>query len=243
MGWLCFASKGWQWSWSEPEAVVVVLAPSRSLRWREHQIDNELEKVAQTVKRLPTMQETWLRSLGREDPLEKEMATHSSNSCLEKSHGQRSLVGYSPWGGKESDTTERLHFTCRESQLYINWEMNVYRIHQHLHTPFMVSWWSWDGSLRQREMLRKTGKVDSINRQETHEGVRRSVETGITNEVGKLRAKPTGKQANILSDLILYNSSPQRVILPSQFSTIPSRAPSIKIKLNINTDWDIFLVV
>ena len=106
MGWLCFASKGWQRSWSEPEAVAVVLAPNRSLRWREHQIDKELEKVAQTVKRLPTMQETWLRSLGREDPLEKEMATHSSNSCLEKSHGQRSLVGYSPWGGKESDTTE-----------------------------------------------------------------------------------------------------------------------------------------
>ena len=32
--------------------------------------------VAQTVKRLPTMQETRVRSLGREDPLEKEMATH-----------------------------------------------------------------------------------------------------------------------------------------------------------------------
>ena len=31
-------------------------------------------------------------------------------SCLEKSHGRRSLVGYSPWGRKESDTTERLHF-------------------------------------------------------------------------------------------------------------------------------------
>ena len=30
--------------------------------------------------------------------------------CLEKSHGQRSLVGYSPWGRKESDTTEPLHF-------------------------------------------------------------------------------------------------------------------------------------
>ena len=29
--------------------------------------------------------------------------------CLEKSHGQRSLVGYSPWGRKETDTTERLH--------------------------------------------------------------------------------------------------------------------------------------
>ena len=31
-------------------------------------------------------------------------------SCLEKSHGQKSLVGYSPWGRKESDTTERLYF-------------------------------------------------------------------------------------------------------------------------------------
>ena len=34
--------------------------------------------VAQLVKNLPAMQETWVRSLGREDPLEKEMATHSS---------------------------------------------------------------------------------------------------------------------------------------------------------------------
>ena len=34
--------------------------------------------VAQKVKRLPTMQETSVQSLGREDPLEKEMATHSS---------------------------------------------------------------------------------------------------------------------------------------------------------------------
>ena len=34
--------------------------------------------VAQTVKRLPAMQETWVQSLGQEDPLEKEMATHSS---------------------------------------------------------------------------------------------------------------------------------------------------------------------
>ena len=34
--------------------------------------------VAQTVKQLSTMRETWVRSLGREDPLEKEMASHSS---------------------------------------------------------------------------------------------------------------------------------------------------------------------
>ena len=34
--------------------------------------------VAQTVKHLPTMRETWVQPLGQEDPLEKEMATHSS---------------------------------------------------------------------------------------------------------------------------------------------------------------------
>ena len=34
--------------------------------------------VAQRLKRLPAMRETWVRSLGREDPLEKEVATHSS---------------------------------------------------------------------------------------------------------------------------------------------------------------------
>ena len=66
--------------------------------------------VAQMLKRLPTMQETQVQSLGWEDPLEKEMATHSSILAWKKSHGQRSLVGYSPWGCKESDTTERLHF-------------------------------------------------------------------------------------------------------------------------------------
>ena len=53
------------------------------------------------------MQETQVQSLGREDPLEKEMATHSTIFAWE-SHGQRSLVGYSPWGCKESDMTEQL---------------------------------------------------------------------------------------------------------------------------------------
>ena len=75
--------------------------------------------VAQTVKRLPTMQGTWVQSLGREDP--------GFNPCARKiswrrkwqptqvflpgkSHGWRNLIGYSPRGRKESDTTERLHF-------------------------------------------------------------------------------------------------------------------------------------
>ena len=55
--------------------------------------------VAQLVKNLPAMQETLVQPLGWEDPL---------YSCLENPHGQRSLVGYSPWGHKESDMTEHL---------------------------------------------------------------------------------------------------------------------------------------
>ena len=55
-------------------------------------------------KKLPAIQETWVQSLGQEDPLEKEMATHSSISA-EKFHGQRSLASYSPWSHKELDMT------------------------------------------------------------------------------------------------------------------------------------------
>ena len=53
--------------------------------------------------------ETWIRSLGWEDSLEKGMATHSSILHMENSHGQRSLVGYSSWGHKESDMTGQLN--------------------------------------------------------------------------------------------------------------------------------------
>ena len=38
-----------------------------------------------------------------------------------KSHGQRSLVGYSPWGCKESDTTERLHFSLYNPGVHPTW--------------------------------------------------------------------------------------------------------------------------
>ena len=55
--------------------------------------------MAQMVKNLPAMQETWIQSLGWEDALEKEMATHST-FLPGKSHGQRSLGDYSPWDCK-----------------------------------------------------------------------------------------------------------------------------------------------
>ena len=50
---------------------------------------------------------TQVPSLGWQDPLEEEMALHYSILAW-KRHGQRSLAGYSPWGCKESDTTEQL---------------------------------------------------------------------------------------------------------------------------------------
>ena len=67
--------------------------------------ENLSSLLAHTVKNLPVMQETEVRSLGEEDSLKKEMATHSSILAW-KSPGQRSLVGYSPQGHKELDMTE-----------------------------------------------------------------------------------------------------------------------------------------
>ena len=61
--------------------------------------------VAQTVKRLPTMRETWVQSLGQEDPLEKDMAIHSSTLAW-KTPWTDEPGSYSPQGRKESDTTE-----------------------------------------------------------------------------------------------------------------------------------------
>ena len=63
--------------------------------------------MAQLVKNLPAMQETWFRSLGQEDPLEKGMATHSSILAW-RIPWTEELGDYSPWGCKELDTTEQL---------------------------------------------------------------------------------------------------------------------------------------
>ena len=58
------------------------------------------------VKNLPAVQETWVQSLGLEDPWRKEWQP-TSVFLLGKSHGERSLAGYSLWGRIESDTTEQ----------------------------------------------------------------------------------------------------------------------------------------
>ena len=73
---------------------------------------HKTELVAQTVKRLFTMRETWVRSLGWEDSPEKEMATHSSTLALKIPWTEEHGAGYCPWGRKELGMTERLHFHC-----------------------------------------------------------------------------------------------------------------------------------
>ena len=65
----------------------------------------ELER----LKCLPAMWETCVRSLGQEDPLEKEMATHSSILAW-RIPWMEEFGGLQSMGRKESDTTERLHF-------------------------------------------------------------------------------------------------------------------------------------
>ena len=95
------------------EVLLCVLAlTSRSLR---------ASLVSQRVKRLPVVRETWVQSLGRECGRRGFNPWVGKIPCRRKwqptpallpgiSHGWRSLVGYSSWGRKESDTTERLHF-------------------------------------------------------------------------------------------------------------------------------------
>ena len=56
------------------------------------------------VKNLPAMPETWVQSLGWEDPLGKWQP--APVFLPGEFHGQRRLAGYSPWGHKESDTTK-----------------------------------------------------------------------------------------------------------------------------------------
>ena len=65
--------------------------------------------VAQRLKRLPGMWETQVRSLGGEDPLEKEMATHSSTLAW-RIPWRKEPGGLQSMGSLESDTTEKLHF-------------------------------------------------------------------------------------------------------------------------------------
>ena len=77
--------------------------------------------VAQMVKNLPAMQETWFQSLGWED-LGGGHGNPLQYFCLENPQGQRSLVGCSPWGLKESDMTE-----ATEHKFYLKTTFEVHK--------------------------------------------------------------------------------------------------------------------
>ena len=64
-------------------------------------------------------------SVGQEDPLEEEMATHS-RILAGKSHGQRSLMGYSPWGCKKLDMTVRLSTHTHTKYNILDMQLTLY---------------------------------------------------------------------------------------------------------------------
>ena len=72
-------------------------------------------------------QETQVQSLGREDPMQQEMASHSSILAWEI-HGQRNLASSSPRGHKESDTTEHM----MDGWIHTHTHTHIYT-HTHTH--------------------------------------------------------------------------------------------------------------
>ena len=83
--WTCVWVNSGSWWWTVRPGALQFTGLQRvghdwatELNWTELKEITRASLVAQMVKHLPTMQETWVRSLGQEDPLEKEMATHSS---------------------------------------------------------------------------------------------------------------------------------------------------------------------
>ena len=72
------------------------------------------------------MQEKQVQSLGQEDLLDEELAAHSDILAWKKSHGQRSLAGYSPSGCKESDMTSKWACTHTHTHTHINKYIYVY---------------------------------------------------------------------------------------------------------------------
>ena len=93
---------------------IVVLLPCQLVgRWGLFS-SSKASLVAQMVKNLPAMQETWLRSLGREDPLEKEMTTHSSTLTWEipwtEEPGGLPSMGLQR-AGHDGATNTSLHFS------------------------------------------------------------------------------------------------------------------------------------
>ena len=107
------------------------------LNWTESANGTPPLPMAQQIKNPPAMQETQVWSLGREDPLEEEMAAHSSILAWEISWTER-LSDYSPKGCKESDTVEWLTAAAESTNIALvswsRWKSDMCLI------PFLIVW-------------------------------------------------------------------------------------------------------
>ena len=125
--------------------------------------------VAQTVKNLPAMQETWIQSLGQDDTLEKGMATQSS-ILVWRTHAQRSLAGYRPWCRKESVTTEQLTLSFlglyATDNVYMSSSKNMYGyIHRSLILDSKKKKTTLENNLRENESVSCSVVTDSLRHQ------------------------------------------------------------------------------
>ena len=130
--------------------------------------------MAQTVKHLPIRQEKRVWSLHQEDPLEKEIATHSSILAW-KIHGWKSLVGCSPWGRKKPDTTEQLSFFLSftlHGERLPSQEQSFISAGKRTPLPFQLPSALWP-QLKGRKMHRHQGNTLDATREESKKlGVR-----------------------------------------------------------------------
>ena len=117
-------------TFQSPESAPVVRCTVRGKHEQSREkISDEIWKGLQMSKLKllnQQMQETWVGSLGWKESLKKRMAIHSSILAGE-SHGQRSLVGYNPWGHKELDMTKQLtHIHRNRFHCNSTWNKIVY---------------------------------------------------------------------------------------------------------------------
>ena len=102
------------------------------LKWQKFQEFERISRiwaslVAQRVKHLPAMRETWVRSLGREDPLEEEMATHSSTLAMDLKNPMDGGAWWATVRGVAKSRTRLSDFTFFYFQAY-----TVYSIYHFL---------------------------------------------------------------------------------------------------------------
>ena len=93
--------------------------------------------MAQIIKCLPTMQETQVQSLGQKIPSRRKWQP-TPIFLSEESHGERNLVGYSPWGCKELDKTKQTSLTHSLTLQWITFHQNSSPWPIHLGWPYMT---------------------------------------------------------------------------------------------------------